>query len=72
MSSSNVLPSAPPEKLHPELSRIGDIEKKISTEIEIYRKVAKNYKKGQTAKHYPTVGLGSLSATEVEVEVAQC
>ena len=66
MSSSNVLLSAPPEKLYPELSRIGDTQKKISTEIEIYRKVAKNYKKAQTAKHYPTVGLGSLWATDVE------
>ena len=47
MSSLNVLPSAPPEKLYPELlpdnfrlSRIGNIDKKISEKIENYRKVA--------------------------------
>ena len=47
MSSMNVLPSVPPEKLYPELlpdnfrlSRLGNIEKKISEKIENYRKVA--------------------------------
>ena len=47
MSSLNVLPSAPPEKLYSELlpdnfrlSRIGNIEKNFSEKIENYRKVA--------------------------------
>ena len=56
MSSSNALPSAPLERIYPELppdnfrlSRIGDVKKQISEEIENYRKVAKKYKKAQTA-----------------------
>lgn len=38
------------------------IEKQISEEIDIYRKIAKKYKKAQTATHYTAIGLGSLSA----------
>lgn len=56
MSPLNVLPSGPPEKLYLELprdnfrlSRIGNIEKQISEEIENYRKVNKKYIKAQTA-----------------------
>ena len=70
MSSSNVMPSAHPEQLYPELLpnnfrliRTCEIQKEISDEIENYRKVAKKYKKVQTVAHYVTVGLGSLSAT---------
>ena len=56
MSSANALPSAPLERIYPELppdnfrlSRIGDVKKQISEEIENYRKVAKKYKKAHTA-----------------------
>ena len=63
MSSLNVLPSAPPEKIYPEL--LPDnfrLSRNGAEEIEKYRKVAKKYKKAQTAAHDTAVGLGSLSA----------
>ncbi|KAJ7392886.1 hypothetical protein OS493_010547 [Desmophyllum pertusum] len=73
MSSSNVLPSAPPydsEKLYPalpqpenfRLTKITEIEKDIGNEVEHYRKVAKKYKKVRTVIHYGAIGLGSTAA----------
>lgn len=62
MSSLNVLPSAPPEKLYPELlpdnfrlSRIGN-KKKFWKNRELQKS------RQQTATHYTNVGLGSLAA----------
>ena len=72
MSISNVLWSAPQSapELYPELpgadnfrlTRITEIEKNISKEVEHYRTVGKKYKKAQTAMHYTAVGLGSVTA----------
>jgi len=64
MSSLNVLPSAPPEKLYPELlpdnfrlSRIGNIEKK-----NFWKNRELQKSRQQTATHYTAFGLGSLAA----------
>lgn len=77
MSPLNVLPSGPPEKLYLELprdnfrlSRIGNIEKQISEEIENYRKVNKKYIKAQTAMHFTAIGLSSLLAALTTTGVA--
>ena len=67
MSSSNVVASAPPEKLYPEvpvdtfhLTRITEIEKQILDGSLHFRAVAKRHKKALMALHYTTIGLGFL------------
>lgn len=63
MSSLNVLPSSPPEKIYSELLPYNfRLSRNGAEEIEKYRKVAKKYKKAQTATHDTAVGLDSLSA----------
>ena len=67
MSSSNVVASAPLEKLYPEvpvdtfhLTRITEIEKQVFDGSLHYRAVAKKHKKALMALHYTTIGLGFL------------
>ena len=63
MSYLNVLPSSPPEKIYSELLPYNfRLSRNGAEEIEKYRKVAKKYKKAQTATHDTAVGLDSLSA----------
>ena len=76
MSSSNVLPSAPPQQPQPlypvneltqlnvedfRLKKINDLLKELSDEAEHYRQVAKKYKRTHSIVHRSAVGLGSLS-----------
>ena len=69
MSSSNILPHAPPKKIYPEvpaghfrLTRITEIERNFCR-IWTPQKSCKKYKKAQTATHYAAVGLDTLAST---------
>ena len=67
MSSSNLVASAPLEKLYPEvpvdtfpLTRITEIEKQIFDGSLHYKAFAKKHEKALMALHYTTIGLGFL------------
>ena len=72
MSSSNVLPSAPPEQLYPELptqpqpdfrmQKVSEISAALNKEVGHYRAVAKKYKRAKKVVNWSAAGSSVLSA----------
>ena len=72
MSSSNVLPSAPPEQRYPELptqpqpdfrmQKVNEISAALNKEIGHYRAVAKKYKRAKKVVNWSAAGSSVLSA----------
>ena len=70
MSSANVLPSAPPEQLYPDLppqpdfrmQKVNEISASLNKEIGHYRAVAKKYKRAKKAVNWGAAGSSVLSA----------
>ena len=72
MSSPNVLPSAPPEQLYPELptqprpdfrmQKVNEISAALNKEVGHYRAVAKKYKRAKKVVNWSAAGSSVLSA----------
>ena len=72
MSSPNVLPSAPPEQIYPELptqpqpdfrmQKVNEISAALNKEVGHYRAVAKKYKRAKKVVNWSAAGLSVLSA----------
>ena len=70
MSSANILPSAPPEQLYPELppqpdfkmQKVNEISASLNKEVGHYRAVAKKYKRGKKTVNWSAAGSSVLSA----------
>ena len=72
MSSSNVLPSAPPEQIYPELptqprpdfrmQKVNEISAALNKEVGHYRTVAKKYKRAKKVVNWNAAGSSVLSA----------
>ena len=70
MSSANVLPSAPPEQLYPELppqsdfrmQKVNEISAALNKEVHHYRAVAKKYKRAKKAVSWGAASSSGLSA----------
>ena len=72
MSSSNVLPPAPPEQLYPELptqpqpdfrmQKVNEISAALNKEVGHYRAVAKKYKRAKKVVNWTAAGSSVLSA----------
>ena len=70
MSSANVLASAPPEQLYPELppqpdfrmQKVNEISASLNKEVGHYRAVAKKYKRAKKAVNWSAAGSSVLSA----------
>ena len=72
MSSSNVLPSALPEQLYPELptqsqpdfrmQKVNEISAALNKEVGHYRAVAKKYKRAKKVVNWSAAGSSVLSA----------
>ena len=69
MSSSNVLPSAPPENIYPQISppdfrmqKVNEIASDLNKEVGHYRKVAKKYKRAKKVVNWSAGGSSVLSA----------
>ena len=69
MSSANVLPSAPPENIYPQISppdfrmqKVNEIASDLNKEVGHYRKVAKKYKRAKKVVNWSAGGSSVLSA----------
>ena len=72
MSSLNVLPSAPPEQIYPELptqpqpdlrmQKVDEISAALNKEVGHYRAVAKKYKRAKKVVNWSAAGSSVLSA----------
>ena len=70
MSSANVLPSAPPEQLYPDLptqpdfrmKKVNEISAALNKEVGHYRAVAKKYKRAKKAVNWGAASSSGLSA----------
>ena len=69
MSSANVLPSAPPESIYPQISppdfrmqKANEISTALAKEVDHYRAVAKKYKRAKKVFNWNAAGSSVLSA----------
>ena len=69
MSSANVLPSAPPESIYPQISppdfriqKVNEISTALNKEVGHYRAVAKKYKRAKKVFNWSAAGSSVLSA----------
>ena len=69
MSSANVLPSAPPESIYPQISppdfrmqKANEISTALAKEVDHYRAVAKKYKRAKKVFNWSATGSSVLSA----------
>ena len=69
MSSANVLPSAPPENIYPQISppdfrmqKVNEISTALAKEVDHYRAVAKKYKRAKNVFNLSAAGSSVLSA----------
>ena len=69
MSSANVLPSAPPESIYPQIQppdfrmqKVNEISTALAKEVDHYRAVAKKYKRAKKVFNLSAAGSSVLSA----------
>ena len=69
MSSANVLPSAPPEKIYPQIQphdfrmqKVNEISAALNKQVSHYRSVAKKYKRSKKVFNWSAAGSSVLSA----------
>ena len=69
MSSANVMPSAPPENIYPQIrppdfrmQKVNEISATLNKEVDHYRAVAKKYKRSKKVFNWSTAGSSVLSA----------
>ena len=69
MSSANVLPSAPPENIYPQIQppdfrmqKVNEISTALAKEVDHYRAVAKKYKRAKKVFNLSAAGSSVLSA----------
>ena len=67
MSSANVLPSAPPENIYPQIpdfrmQKVNEISAAMNKEVDHYRAAAKKYKRVKKVSNWSAAGSSVLSA----------